>query len=541
MAVILKDHTPIATRSPYFINCVPATGTIVSAELVVTVQKGSRLASVTSMTDIKSYTLTKTDAIDGIIIFDVSPLVRDFYDQVIPTFSTSVEQASETGQVYFFKVVKTIVNSVGSESPATSYYTIKDAYAGFKDGVNYLPSTGATGNYPFPETVAYGTDVTLMATDCYRQIGQNSFALIGFNLGEFDRANSDTRTWSRVKFGVGEDWKTSKAATTNVAINQILAPGDSATRLDNVEQSIQYIPLGASNMDGDWETGFNYLRVGHFVYAEDIGGSSNTELITITSESDFSYTSGEFTFSIDVWTTGTPIIVIDEQLAMTLPAFTGCGQTFTEDTQNVEVVAWDGSDFITVIGLDAGFTDHMECVATTVPATSYQLKLDIRVLVTSDLIASINDQPTLRYEILCEPKYNVIDCVFINKWGCWDSFSFLKKSVQRLATTSSEYRKSIGSVVSNAYSYSITDAQKVQYNKNGFKSITVNTGFVDESFNLLLNELMLSEKIYLIIDDVAEPVILNTSGIEFKTGLNDKTINYTLGFDFAYNEIQGAI
>jgi hypothetical protein len=95
--------------------------------------------------------------------------------------------------------------------------------------------------------------------------------------------------------------------------------------------------------------------------------------------------------------------------------------------------------------------------------------------------------------------------------------------------------------VSNAYSYSITDAQKVQYNKNGFKSITVNTGFVDESFNLLLNELMLSEKIYLIIDDVAEPVILNTSNIEFKTGLNDKTINYTLGFDFAYNEIQGMI
>jgi hypothetical protein len=87
----------------------------------------------------------------------------------------------------------------------------------------------------------------------------------------------------------------------------------------------------------------------------------------------------------------------------------------------------------------------------------------------------------------------------------------------------------------------LTDHQKVQYNKNGYKSITVNTGFVNESFNLLLEEMMLSEKMYLIIDDVVEPVNLNTSSVEFKTSVNDKTINYTLDFDFAYDQLNNIV
>jgi hypothetical protein len=161
---------------------------------------------------------------------------------------------------------------------------------------------------------------------------------------------------------------------------------------------------------------------------------------------------------------------------------------------------------------------------------------------------SINKQPVLRYEIICEPKYNVIDCLFINKWGCWDSFSFIKKSMQKLAITSSQYKRSVGFVdrgplgtSTPKYSYSLTDHQKVQYNKNGIKSITVNTGFVDESFNLLLEEMMLSERVYLIIDDVVEPVVLNTQNVDFKTSVNDKLINYEVGFEFAYNAINNSL
>jgi hypothetical protein len=657
MPTSLKTHTPISARSPFFITCAPPTGTISAAEIIVNVQLGTRQDAAIAMTDVATFTINKSDVVNNQIVVDIAPLLRDYFEHSYLTFTGGAYQPSNTGQVYFVEVSKTITYTSG-DITTEEYYTIKDGFAYFKDGVNFIPSTGATGNYPFTEPIAYDTDVTLMATDCYRQIGQDSYALIGINTGEFDRKHSDSRSWSRVKFGAGEAWKTDNTENTNVVANQFASVSDSATRLDTVNQSLLYVPLGKKNMGESWISGQDYLRVGHFVYSDDIGGTSSSvttefvyieesassngfepslssveiyitapyfaptgltilavvggfydvtlpafndgdtdwiertescqiisidgtiyefdyfdtafynqmvalkaysepfdlpfvlkvdlptpadeELVTIPEDSDFEWDAGTFTFSLDFWITGTPIITVGDELQMTLPAFTGCGTTWEEETDSVEVVSWDG-EFISVIAVESGFSAHMECVATTIPATAYQLKLLTPISTLSDDIASINDQPTLRYEILCEPKYNVIDCIFINKFGAWDSFSFLKKSVQKFNTTSSNYKRSIGEIGVSGFSYSLTDHQKVQYNKNGYKSITVNTGFVNESFNLLLEEMMLSEKMYLIIDDVVEPVNLNTSSVEFKTSVNDKTINYTLEFDFAYDNLNNIV
>ena len=98
-----------------------------------------------------------------------------------------------------------------------------------------------------------------------------------------------------------------------------------------------------------------------------------------------------------------------------------------------------------------------------------------------------------------------------------------------------------GGVVNSAYTYNTNSAQHKRYNVNGSKSIIVNTGFVDESFSLLLEEIMLSESIVLIIDDVYTPVTIQTNQVEFKKSVNDKLINYTLTFDFAYNELNDVI
>ena len=539
MPTSLKTHTPISARSPFFITCAPPTGTISAAEIIVNVQLGTRQNAAIAMTEVATFTINKSDVVNNKIVVDIAPLLRDYFEHSYLTFTGGAYQPSNTGQVYFVEVNKTITFTYGNQT-TEEYYTIKDGYAYFKDGVNFIPSTGATGNYPFTEPIAYDTDVTLMATDCYRQMGRDSYALIGINTGEFDRKHLDSRSWSRVKFGAGEAWKTDKTENTNVVANQFASVSDSATRLDTVNQSLLYVPLGKKNMGASWISGQDYLRVGHFVYSDDIGGNASEELVTIPEDSDFSWDDGTFEFSLDFWVTGTPLITVGDELQMTLPAFTGCGTTWEEETDSVEVVAWDG-EFISVIAIESGFSAHMECVATTPPATAYQLKLLTPIVALSDDIASINDQPTLRYEILCEPKYNVIDCIFINKFGAWDSFSFLKKSVQKFNTTSSNYKRSIGEIGVSGFSYSLTDHQKVQYNKNGYKSITVNTGFVNESFNLLLEEMMLSEKMYLIIDDVVEPVNLNTSSVDFKTSVNDKTINYTLEFDFAYDNLNNIV
>jgi hypothetical protein len=32
------------------------------------------------MTDVKSYTLSKTDDVDGIIVFDIAAIIKDFFE-----------------------------------------------------------------------------------------------------------------------------------------------------------------------------------------------------------------------------------------------------------------------------------------------------------------------------------------------------------------------------------------------------------------------------------------------------------------------------
>ena len=537
MPLALKEHRPINVRSPFFIDCIPAAGTIVSAVLTVTIQLGDRRSGITSMTDVKTYTLSKTDAIDGIIVFEIAALVRDYFEHKFLTWTVATDINANAGQIYFLKVTKVITNNFDVESPVTNYYTINDGYVTFKEGVNYLPSTGATGNYDFPTPVAYGTNVTIMATDCYRQMGQNSYALLGFFLGEFQRINSDLPSFSRVKFGHGEDWKTSLSATTNVVDESFPAVSSSPTEYTTVQAALKYSPLGYVNMLGDWISGHDYLRVGHFVKASDIGGTGSASIEEVVLGSSISYDGlGGVTITVPLPPEATQTTVFIEM--------SDCG-AFTESSATFDVVSITGND-ITVSSIEPSDIAHLECISNAGAANYISIFYDFAL--GFDAIASINAQPILRYEILCEPKYSVIDCVFINKWGCWDSFSFVKKSMTKFNTTSSNYKRSIGFVdrgplgaSTPTYSYSLTDHQKVQYNKNGIKTITVNTGFVDESFNLLLEEMMLSEKMYLIIDDVVEPVVLNTQSVDVKTSVNDKLINYTLEFEFAYNQLQAAI
>ena len=554
MPTALKNHRPVRTRSPFFINCVPNTGTtITSASLSVKIKNGSRESAVAGNT-LKTYTLSKTNAVDNIIVFDIAPLASDFldhqYDQDIkygsfirlvqqvsldstrqyltanistssfcnlkvgdkwyvttPAFTGSGEapcnssfteetwdvtvssfnsssivfdygqannvffcmtttsstvnsivfshnNSAQADEVLFIEVNQTIVVSGGDDpTPPDEYYTANFGYGGFKDGVNFLPSSGGSGAYGYVQwtpTVNKQDDVTIMATDCYRQMGQNSYTILPIFTGEFDRNNPDVPTRGRIKFGAGElgpapnydnveKWlwfqpNVSSSVTVNNIFDIEILPSD--YMLDKVEQSVTYLPIGKKNLCNNWIDGFDFLRVGHFVSREDLGSPYET-------------------------------------------------------AQN-------------------------------------------------DL-ASVNAQGVLRYEIICEPKYEVIDCLFINKFGFWDSFSFFKKSMTQMSTTESKYKRNIGKVVNNAYTYNTQGSQKLRYNTNGFKSIIVNTGFVNESFSLLLEEILLSESIVLIIDNVFTPVTIQTNQVDFKKSVNDKMINYTLTFDFAYNELNDVV
>lgn len=162
--------------------------------------------------------------------------------------------------------------------------------------------------------------------------------------------------------------------------------------------------------------------------------------------------------------------------------------------------------------------------------------------------SSSNESITI--EQIEECKYPVHKIVFLNRWGAFQDLFFFKKSTETLDNRSEKFNRSIFEARSLSYTeregecetdisyntYSTTAHAKKTFNANATESISLNTGFVPESMNPYFEELMVSEHIWLVDSaDVVYPVNLKDSSFTYKTGLNDKLINYTMNFEKAFD------
>ena len=53
----------------------------------------------------------------------------------------------------------------------------------------------------------------------------------------------------------------------------------------------------------------------------------------------------------------------------------------------------------------------------------------------------------------------------------------------------------------------------------------------------MIEELFLSEKVWIRYDGLTLPIIPTSKSLTFKTSVNDRLANYTVNFDFAFNKI----
>ena len=157
---------------------------------------------------------------------------------------------------------------------------------------------------------------------------------------------------------------------------------------------------------------------------------------------------------------------------------------------------------------------------------------------------------TINVQEVDECKYPVHKIVFLNRWGAFQDLYFFKKSTENLESRSENYNASIFKARDVSYSlkegactedfaYNIYDSNahsKKTFNANATESISLNTGFVPESMNPYFEELMVSEYIWMIdSNNIIYPVNLKESSFTYKTGLNDKMINYTMNFEKSFN------
>lgn len=139
---------------------------------------------------------------------------------------------------------------------------------------------------------------------------------------------------------------------------------------------------------------------------------------------------------------------------------------------------------------------------------------------------------SINTEQLCEAKYTPITCSFINRFGGWQFLTFFKANQQSIDVNSKTYN-----LMPQSLNYNSLIGVNKSFNFNGMQKITCNTGWVDQNYFELIQDLLLSETI--LLDNI--PVICKSNSADYKTHLKEKNINYTINFEYNFNLINDVI
>ena len=163
----------------------------------------------------------------------------------------------------------------------------------------------------------------------------------------------------------------------------------------------------------------------------------------------------------------------------------------------------------------------------TIPANSST----IQVFDTDDTTL----KKTISITNICEPKYTPYKITFVNKFGAFQDVYFFKKSVENTNVKDELFKKNI--ITNTTSTYNTYNNQRERMNVNAQSSLSLNTGFVSELMNQTIEELFYSENVFIRYESKTLPIIPKTKSLQYKTSLNDKLINYTVDFDFAFDRI----
>ena len=153
---------------------------------------------------------------------------------------------------------------------------------------------------------------------------------------------------------------------------------------------------------------------------------------------------------------------------------------------------------------------------------------DVEVYSTTALIFS------QRFYLTCEVKYNPYQLSFVNRYGVLDYLTFFKRSDERGTFEQDSYQKSI---YNDAFTNPSTSIGKYQsFNVNSRNSYTLNTGFVGEDHDEVIEDILMSENVCLRIEGEWVSVVPERGTIEYQKNVNQKLINYTMTFTKGFDQ-----
>jgi hypothetical protein len=191
------------------------------------------------------------------------------------------------------------------------------------------------------------------------------------------------------------------------------------------------------------------------------------------------------------------------------------------DTQDLVIYAGVGPANLNAnAGLDAVILNPSIIPMVITTMSSLKIRKVIRLLGTLYLV--------------CEPKYTPYQVSFVNRYGVADFITFFKVSTEQGTFTNDQYKRSI--YQDGFTTPSLQVAQYQDFNVNSRNSITMNTGWVDEDYDDVIEDILMSENVAVLMNGSWVAASPQRGSVDYQKEVNQKMINYTLTFDVAFNE-----
>jgi hypothetical protein len=280
-------------------------------------------------------------------------------------------------------------------------------------------------------------------------------------------------------------------------------------------------------------TTYEYLAIDGYGYFEDGINPRSVQFTTpmVLQENTTIYFYGGYDIKI-------PIYAEAQTITATLTSSAGANVYWenADDFWDTYDVTW-GSGQTPVVITDNGNTNQK--IQYLIITDTEDLNDGDTVTISSTNPAYSNSPVTITLRKVCEPKFTPLSVIFYNKYGALQNLWFFKKSMTDISISSNKFKNNIIDFDNSggSPSYSLSKHQEKIFMANGKESITMNTGFYEESFNEVIRQMLLSEQVWVYDGTNTLPINLKSNTLLFKKGVNDKLISYTISFDYAYDKI----
>ena len=185
----------------------------------------------------------------------------------------------------------------------------------------------------------------------------------------------------------------------------------------------------------------------------------------------------------------------------------------------------NGSSTITSITVGTAIDTTNTAIEYATSTTATLTSVDIVKGGSTETI-TIEEQP-------CN-KFTNLPITFVNKFGALQRINFFLKSIESIDIQRDEFKSN---TLTTGATYSVNNHQYKTRNIMSREGITLNTGYVNDSYNQVIEQLLMSQRCWIFKDNQQLPVIPQNKQVTFKTSLNDRLANYTIDFKFAFDKI----